>query len=73
LPTYEKKNVHYIIVPNVEGESARPIERPFFLRVFTSEPVDLIELPNTIEQEFKSSWTEGTNGGKRMLENGKEN
>jgi hypothetical protein len=72
-PTHEKKNVHYIIVPNTEGEGQRIVERPFFLRVFTSEHADLVQLPNTIEQEFKSSWTEGTNGGKRMLDNGKEN
>lgn len=38
LPTHDKKNVHYIIVPNTELENnKKEEERPFFLRVFTSE------------------------------------
>ena len=50
-PTYTNpkngatKNVHYIIVPNIETEPIKTSEeRPFFLRVFTSEPVELLEL-----------------------------
>jgi len=35
-PTYNKKNVHYIIIPNTENEGKNP-ERPFFLRIFSSE------------------------------------
>jgi len=42
LPTHEKKNVHYIIVPNTELENkSKEEERPFFLRIFTSESVDV--------------------------------
>jgi len=49
-PTHNKKNVHYIIVPNTENESHhKNPERPFFLRMFASEPCDLVQLPNTIE------------------------
>lgn len=49
-PTHNKKNVHYIIVPNIENENVREKdERPFFLRVFASEHIDLMELPRTIE------------------------
>ena len=45
-PTYKSKPVHYIIVPNIETEPIKQSEeRPFFLRVFTSEPVELVELP----------------------------
>lgn len=52
-PIHDKKNVHYIIVPNTELENNRKEEeRPFFLRIFTSEPVDLVQLPNTIETSF---------------------
>jgi len=73
-PTHNKKNVHYIIVPNTENESHhKNPERPFFLRMFASEPCDLVQLPNTIEQQFKGKWDKGTNGGKRVAENGKEN
>ena len=48
-------------------------ERPFFLRVFASEQVDLVELPRTIEQQFKSKWDKNTAGGKRVNDNGREN
>jgi len=72
-PTFEKKNVHYIIVPNTEVEERKSVERPFYLRVFSSEPVELVQLPNTIEQEFRGKWDNNTNGGRRVLDNGKEN
>lgn len=37
-PIHDKKNVHYIIIPNTEIENNRKEEeRPFFLRVFASE------------------------------------
>lgn len=52
-PIHDKKNVHYIIVPNTEVENNRKEEeRPFFLRMFTSEHVDLVQLPTTIESSF---------------------
>ena len=50
LPTHDKKNIHYIIVPNTEVENnKKEEERPFFLRLFASEHVDLVQLPQTIE------------------------
>ena len=73
-PTYNNKPVHYIIVPNIEAEPVRQSdERPFFLRVFASDPVDLVELPRTIEQSFKSKWDKNTAGAKRVNDNGREN
>ena len=48
-PTHDKKPCHYIIVPNTEVEKKSEAERPFFLRVFASESIDLIQLPDTIE------------------------
>jgi len=37
-PIHDKKNVHYIIVPNTELEGKqKEEERPFYLRVFASE------------------------------------
>jgi len=45
-PTYNGKPVHYIIVPNIEAEPySSKDDRPFFLRVFASEQIDLVELP----------------------------
>lgn len=46
-PQHDKKDVHYIIVPNTEVEGnpqfgKKEEERPFFLRCFASDPVDLV-------------------------------
>jgi hypothetical protein len=51
-PQHDKKNVHYIIIPNTEVENKKEEERPFFLRIFASEQIDVVQLPNTIEQQF---------------------
>lgn len=42
-PQHDKKDVHYIIVPNTELEgNKKEEERPFFLRIFASETIDLV-------------------------------
>lgn len=49
-PEIGGKHYHYIIVPNVENEGGvKKDGKPFFLRIFASEQVDLVELPKTIE------------------------
>jgi len=49
-PEHDKKPVHYMIVPNTEQtQNKKDEERPFFLRVFSSDPIDLSQLANTIE------------------------
>ena len=64
---HDKKNCHYIIVPNVENESSVKKEgRQFFLRVFASEHCDLVELPKTVEQTFSGEWTKASGGGRRV-------
>mmetsp|Transcript_5113 Transcript_5113/g.3775 ORF Transcript_5113/g.3775 Transcript_5113/m.3775 type:complete len:243 (-) Transcript_5113:678-1406(-) len=74
LPVHDKKNVHYIIVPNTELENkSKEEERPFFLRVFSSDSIDVAQLPPTLEQSYQGKWTNTTAGGRRILENGKEN
>jgi hypothetical protein len=50
LPVHDKRNVHYIIVPNTEVENKKEEERPFFLRIFASEHIEVAQLPPTIEQ-----------------------
>ena len=61
-------------MPNIEADPVKQSdERPFFLRVFASEAVDLVELPRTIEQSFSSKWDKMTAGGKRVNEQGREN
>jgi hypothetical protein len=44
LPEHDKKPVHYMIVPNAEFYQAnkKEEERPFFLRLFASDPIDLV-------------------------------
>lgn len=50
------------------------MERPFFLRIFSSDPIDLVQLPNTKQLEFKGQWkTMPNSAGGRLIENGKEN
>ena len=73
-PEFEKKPVHYMIIPNTETtQNKKDEERPFFLRVFSSDPIDLVQLPDTIEQQFQGKWGPNTCGGKRIDEKGKEN
>jgi hypothetical protein len=37
-PEYDKKPVHYMIIPNTENnQNKKEEERPFFLRLFSSE------------------------------------
>jgi hypothetical protein len=33
----------------------------------------VVQLPQTLEQQFAGKWTQQTAGGKRVMENGKEN
>lgn len=64
-PTHDKKDVHYIIVPNTELEGKqKEEERPFYMRVFASDPLDLVQLPMTVETLFQNKWAPNTSGGK---------
>lgn len=67
--------MHYIIVPNIELETIKSSdERPFFLRLFASEQVDLVELPPTeIWEDEDCKWEKATAGGRRVDERGREN
>jgi hypothetical protein len=62
-----------MVIPNTETTNKADQERPFFLRVFSSEPIDLVQMPNTIKEEFKGKWSQTTAGGRRIDEKGKEN
>ncbi len=72
-PISEKRPAHYVIVPNIETETKKDEEREFWLRVITSEPCDIVELPETMETTYNGEWTADTAGGRRILENGVEN
>ena len=51
LPEHDKKPVHYMIIPNTENypQNKKEEERPFFLRCFTSDAIEFVQLPDTIE------------------------
>jgi len=56
-PEHDKKPCHYMIIPNTEAsQNKKEEERPFFLRVFASDPMEMVQLPNTIEQQFIGKW-----------------
>jgi hypothetical protein len=38
-PEYEKKAVHYMIIPNTDINNKKEEQRPFFLRLFSSDPI----------------------------------
>ena len=74
-PSYKNKPVHYIIVPNIELEQIKKNdERPFFLRLFASEQVDLNELPSPVEwKDENCKWEKHSAGGRRVDQRGREN
>lgn len=68
-PQHDKKDVHYIIVPNTEiagnqNQKSKEEERPFFLRVFASDQIELVQQPLTFEESFQGKWALNTSGGK---------
>jgi hypothetical protein len=75
LKRFEGKNVGvYMIVPNmILGEAKNIDKRNFFLRVFSSEEIDVCEMPETLEVSMEGNWGDNTAGGKRKSENNKDN
>jgi hypothetical protein len=67
LPEHDKKKIHYIIVPNTVEEK-KTEERPFFLRIFSSEPVELSQLPPNIELAFNGKWNAEDRGGRLYID-----
>lgn len=76
-----KKEAHFIIIPNLEAEGKKLESetqkknkgRQFWLRIFSQNPIQVLELSETFEEFDKSEWNETTAGGRRVLRNGKEN
>lgn len=59
LKKFEGKNYgYYMIIPNTMTESRKDEQRPFWLRLFSSDPVEVYEMPNTLEQIIDDSWNE---------------
>lgn len=74
LKNFEGKTYgNYMIVPNLIMNENKKEDRNFILRIFTSDKVDVAEMPETIEVQMEGSWTENNAGGMRKLENGRDN
>ncbi len=63
-----------MIVPNmIIPESKKEDKRNFFLRIFASDPIEVCDMPETLEVSMEGSWGDNTAGGKRKSENNKDN
>jgi calpain len=65
-----KKDGHYIIIPNlleINKEIKKEDKRLYFLRLFASEPIDVVELPETLEHTEDGAWGEDSSGGRRRM------
>ncbi|CAD8158986.1 unnamed protein product [Paramecium octaurelia] len=75
LKNFEGKTFgNYMVVPNmIVNETRKEEKRNFILRIFSSDKIDVAEMPETLEIQQEGSWNETSAGGKRKYDNGKEN
>ena len=57
-----------MIIPNMI-DVKKTDKRIFFLRIFSSEPIDVTEMPETQEIAIEGTWGEVNSGARRKLEN----
>jgi hypothetical protein len=67
----KKKDQSFIIVPHIVDSSAG--DRVFWIRVFTSDPIDMCLLPETLEVEERGAWSKDLKQGPRLLDSCVEN
>ena len=80
-PPEGKSIAHYVIIPNLELDgkrldqvrNAKRAGRSFWLRIFSSNPVDIVELKRTYECIMRGELNESTSGGCRFNERGFDN
>jgi len=69
-----RKPVSYVLVPNqeiqLEGDQAR---QSFIMRIYSSNPIELVQLPEVLNYEFSSQWTPSNAGGKMLDQQGIHN
>lgn len=73
LKRFEGKNYgYYVVVPNqiIQGKdiSKKDNKRVFYLRVFASDPIEILEMQETKEISEEGQWSEVSAGGKRVIE-----
>ena len=69
----DKKYGYFIIVPNNETENKKEEQRPFWIRLFASEHIDVMEIPETVEKVMEGAWTDITAGGRLKTKDGRDN
>jgi hypothetical protein len=67
----KKKEQNYIIVPHIVDKDLDG--RPFWLRIFSSDPIEVCLLPETIELEERGMWNKDLTLGPRLIDNTMEN
>lgn len=69
----EKKSAYFIIVPNNEMEPKKGENKVFWLRLFSSEPIDVVPTAETQEVTIDGAWNDLTAGGRIRRKDGKDN
>lgn len=67
----KKKEQSFIIVPHLVDTSVG--DREFWLRIFTSDPIEVCLLPETLEVEKKGQWSKDLKQGPRLINKSTEN
>lgn len=67
----KKKEQSFIIVPHLVDTSVG--DREFWLRIFTSDPIEVCLLPETLEVEKKGQWSKDLKQGPRLVNRSTEN
>ena len=67
-----RKNGYYMIIPNTATDFKKDENRQFWLRVFSSDEIEVCEMPETFETTIEGAWDSENLGKKRKIE-GKEN
>ena len=59
----------YMIIPNIIDTSILKKEekKTFYLRIFASEAIDVVEMPETLETTVEGLWTEDLIKGRRRI------
>ena len=60
----------YVIIPNIVDPSVLKKEEKkiFYLRIFASDPIDVMEMPETEETTVEGIWTEDIVKGRRRID-----
>lgn len=67
----KKKEQSYIVVPHIVDPTVG--DRPFWLRIFSSDPIEVCMLPETIEIEERGTWNKDLKQGPRLIDGSAEN